>query len=207
MGRLILVRHGETEWNRTLRFQGQSDVELSDVGIREAERVSDRLSGEQIDTIYASDLTRAARTAQIIACRHDMSDSIHYTPMLRELSFGDMEGLTFNEIERDHRDVFDIHDWIERSLQVCFPNGEGLTDLATRTKQFTESLDGQVADRSTLLVGHGGALQVLICQLLGMDLSCWWRIRLSSCSVSVIEHYPHCPTLTLLNDVCHLNHS
>ncbi|MFP3974854.1 MAG: alpha-ribazole phosphatase [Chloroflexota bacterium] len=206
MGRLVLVRHGETEWNRTFRFQGQSDIELSEVGLREAERVSDRLSGEKIDTIYASDLKRAATTAQIIASRHGMSDSINYTPMLRELSFGDFEGLTFDEIQRDYHDVFNMQDWIDRPLEVVFPNGEGVVHLATRTKQFTESLDGHVSEGTTLLVAHGGALQVLICQLLGMDLSRWWRIRLSSCSVSIVDNYPYRPTLTLLNDVCHLNH-
>ena len=103
MSRLFLVRHGNTKLNNATRFWGKTDVELSTDGIREAEKLRDRLATEKIDTIYASKLSRACVTAEFIASRH----SIEVTTLaeLGEIDFGQVEGLTFEEINRLHPEL------------------------------------------------------------------------------------------------------
>ena len=98
MSRLLLVRHGKTKLNSTERFWGQTDVELSAEGIRQAERLRDRLAAQKIDSIYASNLRRALLTAEIIASRHQLQ--ITSCAELSEINFGYVEGLKFEEISQ-----------------------------------------------------------------------------------------------------------
>ena len=96
MSRLLLVRHGITEFNSTRRFAGYSDVEMSADGYRQVERLRDRLVGEKIDAVYSSDLKRALVTARVIFSGHN--GDIVPCPELREVNYGSAEGLTFQEI-------------------------------------------------------------------------------------------------------------
>ena len=97
MLRLILVRHGETEWNAQRRYQGHSDVPLSALGRRQAARAAERLAALKIDAVYTSDLGRALETAEIIAEQRGLE--VCAEPRLRELNFGVFEGLTFDEAQ------------------------------------------------------------------------------------------------------------
>ena len=92
---LMLVRHGETEWNAQRRYQGQSDMPLSELGKRQAKQIAERLATQEIDVVYASDLKRAWETAQVIVEEKGMT--IVSEPRLRELGFGVLEGMTFEE--------------------------------------------------------------------------------------------------------------
>ena len=204
MARIILVRHGETEWNRSLRYQGQSDIELNEKGIDQAERVRDRLANKKIDVIYSSDLVRALRTAEIIAAKHS-TGAIHELPLLREMDFGDFEGLTFDEMKDRYPQIAnDRQAWRNRGPEMRAPNGESIAQLADRVAQFAERLKEHRPEETVLVVAHGGSLQVLICLLLGINLEHWWKVRLSSASVTIMETYAHDTGLILLNDVCHL---
>ncbi len=205
MTRLILVRHGETEWNRLMRYQGQTDIELNDTGIWQAERAAERLANEKIDSIYSSDLRRARRTAEIISKPHDMKGEIHESPLLREMHFGDFEGLTFDQIEEKYQLIFSASpSWRSRGPNERSPNGESITDLAGRVKEFTQILKGHTPEETVLIAAHGGPLQVLICQLLEIDLEHWWQFRLSGASISIVEIYPQGASVVLLNGVDHL---
>jgi len=202
LARLILVRHGETEWNRLLRYQGQSDVELNETGIKQAERIRDRLANEKIDVIYSSDLKRALKTAEIIASK---VGAIHESSLLREMDFGDFEGLTFDEMKECYPHIVnDRQAWRNQGPDVCAPNGESIAQLAARVAQFAEKLAGHQSEETVLIVAHGGTLQVLICQLIGIGLEHWWQVRLSSASLTIMETYEQGTALLLLNDVCHL---
>lgn len=205
MARLILVRHGETEWNRTMRYQGQTDTELNETGIRQAERAADRLAGESIDSVYSSDLKRARSTAEIIAARHGMDGAIRDSSLLREMHFGDFEGLTFEEIEERYQLIFSASpSWRSRGPHVRAPNGESIADMAARVERFMHGFPTTDPKHTALIVAHGGPLQVLLCQLLGVGLEHWWQFRLSSASVSIVETYPQGASMVSLNDVSHL---
>jgi alpha-ribazole phosphatase len=198
--RLLLVRHGETGWNRAGRYQGQSDTELSKIGIEQAKKLRERLAAEGIDAIYSSDLKRALRTAELIASVHDVE--VVPRQELRELDFGEFEGRYFEEIKERYLPLDQM--WRGEDLEARAPGGESLYQLANRVSQFENKL-GRVPDKETILiVAHGGSLRVLICLLLGVGLECWWQFQLDSASLSIVEIYPERNILSVLNDTCHL---
>lgn len=206
MARLILVRHGETEWNRQKRYQGQTDTELNTTGIRQAGKTAERLAQEKISVIYCSDLRRARQTAEIIASKQSERIDIRESPLLREMDFGDYEGLTFDEMDEQYRLIFSASpSWRSRGPYVRSPNGESIADLAARVEQFsTSTLEHHPSNDTVLIAAHGGTIQVLVCHLLGISLDHWWQIRISGAAVSILETYPQGTSIVLLNDVNHL---
>ena len=197
MARLILVRHGETEWNRTGRYQGHTDVDLSATGLWHAERLRDRLDGQRIDAVYSSDSKRALRTAQIITSKRDLA--VLPCKELREIDFGKLEGMTNDEIQHHYPN------WADMSPDVSLPGGESLNQLISRVKLFASRLVEHSDDKTILVVAHGGSLQVLMCILLGIDIEHrWWQIRLGNASLTILEGYPEQATLSLLSDTSHL---
>jgi len=201
MSRLLLVRHGETELNSAERYWGQSDVKLSALGLRQAERLRDRLAKERIDAVYSSDLQRAWATAKTIASRHRLDVII--CAELREVNFGKLEGLNFDEISQLFPDF--ATKWkVERSTNLEFPGGESLNQLHNRVSNFIGRLKKHKTEETVLVVAHAGVLRSLICQLMGVELRCIYHIRLDLASLSILETYPAGAILTLLNDVSHL---
>ena len=100
MTEIIIIRHGETEWNQTGRFQGHSDVPLSETGRAQAEALGRNLALDHVDVIYASDLTRALETAAPLAARFGLT--VTPDPLLRELNFGAWEGQSFNDVNAEN---------------------------------------------------------------------------------------------------------
>jgi len=200
MVKLILVRHGRTEWNAEGRFQGQSDVPLNAAGRRQAAALSRRLSREPVTAVYASDLQRAHETALCIAAAHGLG--VYSEPRLREMSFGAWEGLTFDEIER--RDPPGLAAWQADPLNVAPPGGETLAQLAARVEAALNEIVQTHRDETALLAAHGGSLQALLCLAFGMSLQRYWQFRLDLAAVSELYVYPEGAILTLLNDTAHL---
>ena len=202
MARLLLVRHGETEWNESARYQGRSDISLSAAGLHQAEALRQRLAKEKIDIIYSSDLKRAVHTAQVIALGHDAK--VATCKELREIDFGEFEGLTFEEIKQryPHSNWLTVQDPQER-----LPKGESVSQLTARVSQFATRLRRYTGEETILVVAHGGSLRALICLLLGLSLEHWWQIRLDSASLSIVETHSEGAVLSLMNDICHLESS
>jgi alpha-ribazole phosphatase len=198
--RLLIARHGLTTWNSEGRFQGQTDISLNNTGRRQAIALANRLAREDIDAIYASDLSRAWETALAIVAHH--SCRLYAEPGLREMSFGDWEGLTYAEIQG--RDAQLLKHWEADELNVSAPSGETLQQIATRVKSALERLIADHPDETVLVVAHGGALQVLLCQALGLPPQSYWQFHLDQASLSEVRIYPQGAILNLFNDTCHL---
>ncbi len=197
--KLLLTRHGQTDWNIAGRYQGQSDVPLNQTGQTQAAQIAKRLSTEKIHAIYTSDLSRAANTAQAIADFHQLE--IKKDSRLRELSFGDWEGMTYKEMSAHSPDLF--QKWMTDSMNISTPNGETLAQLAARVKSvFDEIKDGH-KDQTVLVVSHSGAIQSLLAVTLGVDLNRYWQFRVSQASLSELIVLEDTVTLNLLNDVSH----
>lgn len=201
MSRLLLVRHGITEFNSTRRFAGYSDVEMSDAGYRQVEKLRDRLANEKIDIIYSSDLRRALVTAEVISSRHEVD--IVTCPELREVNYGDCEGLTFQEINDLYPEVaesianFDL-------IKLKFPGGESFEEFIERTSKFLDKLNQHAPSETMLIVAHSGPLRVLVCRLLGIEMVHWRQFRIDTASLSIMETHPRGAILSLLNDASHL---
>jgi len=200
LSRLLLVRHGTTEFNSTRRFLGQSDIELSADGCWQAERLRDYLIKEKIDAVYSSDLKRAMVTAQTI-CQERNVD-ITACPELRECNYGECDGLTFTEIGAQYPEV--AKRCINFSLELAFPGGEEFQDFFERISQFISRLENHRPDETILVVAHDGVLKALLCLLLGIDGRHWWQLRLDTASLSIVELSPRGARLARLNDTSHL---
>ncbi len=200
MSRLLLVRHGNTELNSAQIFVGHTDVELSATGYSQVEKLRDRLSAEKIDVIYSSDLRRALVTAETIASRHQLA--VIACPELREINYGSLDGLTFEEIKRLYPEVAELcADW---SLQLKFPDGESVDELKQRVSRFLDRLKQHAPQQTVLIVAHGGPLRLMVCSLLGIDLRHWRQIHLDLASLSIVDTYPEVAVISLLNDTSHL---
>ncbi len=199
MPRVLLVRHGDTELNSAERYWGWTDVKLSAAGLRQAERLRSRLAVEKIDAIYSSGLERASVTAKIIASRHQLE--VVACAELREVNFGQLEGLTFSEISQLYPEVAKL--WEERSLKE-YPGGDNLSKFSNRVGKFLSRLEKHTTEETILIVAHAGVLRTLIFQLLDMDMRHRWQIRLDLASLSILETNERGAVLSLLNDVSHL---
>ena len=200
MSRLFLVRHGNTKSNSAERFWGQTDVELSDSGIKQAEQLRDRLSTEKIDAIYSSNLCRASMTAKIVSSRHQLG--IIACNELQEINFGNVEGLTFKEISQLYPEL--TASWFTQSPNFKFPGGESIVEFDNRVKDFLQRLEKHAPEETILIVAHSGVLRLIICNVLGIESWRWRQIRIDLASISIMQTYPEVAILSLLNDVSHL---
>jgi broad specificity phosphatase PhoE len=201
LARLLLVRHGVTEFNTSGRFLGHTDAGMTEEGLKQAERLRDRLAKEHFDAIYSSDLRRTMTTAEIICSGH--SGEIVVCPELREINYGQTESLTFGEIKSRFPELAQaIHNF---SPEMSFPGGETLQEFISRTLKFLDRLDLKSPQPKILIVSHGGPIRTLLCELLGVGQGFWRTFRLDNASLSIVDTYPERAILSLLNDTSHLN--
>lgn len=202
MQRVYLVRHGATSWNESGRFQGHSDIPLSDLGHDQAARVARRLARSSIEAVYSSPLQRAMETARAIASQcgcTPVSD-----PRLREAHFGDWEGMTFKEFTQAWPER--VRQWLGDPLDTR-PPGDGaetLRELENRTREALQDILDRHDDGDVVIVGHGGSIRAVISRALGSDLSIYRRIRLDNCSVSRLEVHGDHTVIGSLNETEHL---
>ncbi len=155
--RLIAVRHGETAWNADTRIQGQLDIGLNATGQWQARRVGAALADEDIDAIYASDLSRAWETAAHIAGPRGLA--VQPEPRLRERAFGLFEGMRFAEIDATLPEQARL--WRTRDPAFAPEGGESLLVFRDRITHVVTELAARHAGQLVVLVAHGGILDVL----------------------------------------------
>ncbi len=203
MVRLLLIRHGATAWTAEGRFQGQTDVPLSPHGQRQVAALAQRLTTEKFDLLYTSDLLRAWETAQAIAALQ--ACVVQPEPRLREIAFGDWEGLTYAEIPQ--RDASALAAWEGDPCYHAAPGGETLSQMLIRVRAAYDSLVAIPQDMTVGVVAHGGALQLLLCCALGVAPQAYWQFALAPASLSELCVYAQGARLMSLNDTHHLQRS
>jgi broad specificity phosphatase PhoE len=152
--RLILVRHGETEGQSSIRYYGATDVPLSDLGREQVRRARERIAGEAFEVVYASSLSRAAESARILV----PDWPIELEPDFREVDFGRWEGLTREEIAAADPELFAI--WQRDLARFDYPGGERRADFRARIARGLDRLRASGAD-SALVVAHKGVVRIL----------------------------------------------
>lgn len=200
MTRIYLVRHGQTLWNNASRYQGHTDIELSDTGRKQANALAKRLAKEEINAIYSSDLKRALETAIILAAPHNLP--VQTLQELREINFGVWEGLTFEEIRAKYQELADR--WHKLPATVRIPGGETFEEVKERAYRIILKLAQKHNPGTIVVVTHGGTIRAIICALLGIDLNHAFRIRQDNGSLNIIEFYEDWGVLCLLNDTTHI---
>lgn len=200
MAKILIVRHGRTEFNDARKFCGITDIDMSPDGYRQIEKVRDRLARQKIDMVFCSDLKRARVSAEIITAGRNLE--IKTVPELREMDYGRCETMTWDEISQNYPDI--TENMIKRSRDIDFPEGESLNDLASRISKFAGVLKQCPPEQTVLVVGHSGPLGVLVCTLLEIGIELFWRFYIDNASLSIVNIYPDFAILNLLNDVSHL---
>ena len=197
MGRLVLVRHGETDWNVERRVQGHSDTPLNEHGREQARKLSATLGLEAFDLVISSDLDRAKETARLSL---PAGTAITEASDLRELNFGDWEGLTGPEIEANAPGSLGKtwRGWGEA------PSGESLAAFAERIDRVVQRLRAELGEGTALVVAHGGTLRVVICLAMGLPVDKAWQFQLANTAVSELELFADGAILSRLNDTGHL---
>jgi probable phosphoglycerate mutase len=162
----IIVRHGETDWNRQQRFQGQIDVPLNATGHEQARRLADALAGERFDLLLSSDLQRARETAAPLERVHAVQAQPQ--PALREQSFGVLEGMDVPGIQAQHPQLW--AQWLRHDADYALPEGESARQFHTRVLAAVRALALAHAGKTLVLVTHGGVLDMLWRTVHGLPL-------------------------------------
>jgi phosphoserine phosphatase len=198
--RLILVRHGRTEWNRVERFRGRADIKLDKVGIKQAEAAAARIAEWQVSAVYSSPLRRALTTAEILA--HPFGLEVKPLPGIIDIDYGEWQGLSPEEAAAKDGGLYSL--WLENPHKMKFPVGESLTVVRERAASAVDGLIAQHPKETVVLVSHKVVCHILILSLLGLDNSHFWQITQDVCAINLFEVRGGIPSALSLNDTCHL---
>ena len=208
--RLILARHGETDWNKQGRILGISDLELNETGRWQAAKIAEALKNEAVEAIYSSPLKRARDTADTIAHFHDVD--VVTLSGLRELDAGEVDGLTYEEMSRYYGDF--LEKWIEDCTSVRPPGGCSLPELQDQVWQAIQFIvdkhkrpspeSGMSEKGIVVAVAHFFPILSIICRVLGLDLSACRRLKLNLASITTLDFNASTTVLTSWNNTCHL---
>jgi broad specificity phosphatase PhoE len=199
--RLIVLRHGETDWNREGRYQGCIDTRLSQGGRWQAEAASRALARRSLAAVYSSPLSRAGETAEAIASPHGLQ--VRRDPAFAEICHGLWEGLTVEEVRSEFPDLYSA--WRESPQTVTMPNGENLAQVSERVLGRVEQLRSDHAGETVCLVTHGSPLRILLLDALGGSLDRFWIFHCASTGMSEFEYEDGRAVLRLMNSVAHLD--
>jgi broad specificity phosphatase PhoE len=176
---IILVRHGETDWNIAEVFRGRIDIELNETGRKQAELLSEYLKDSNISAIYSSPLKRAFKTAEIIASHHSLD--VEIAPGLIDFDYGEWQGLSHEVVKDLYKELY--FEWNKNPHQVKMPAGESLNDVRGRVSSVIDSIVTR-NEGTIVLVAHRVVNKVLICFLLGLDNSHFWNIKQDACGIT-----------------------
>lgn len=198
--RIVLIRHGETDWNTETRIQGHTDIPLNRRGRWQAQRLGAALADEGLAAVYASDLQRAHATAQAVAQASGLEVVVHTG--LRERAFGAFEGLTFSEIEDRWPEW--ARRWRQRDPEFGPPGGEALQDFFKRSVQAVHDLAERHEGQAIALVAHGGVLDCLYRAATGQALNAPRTWQMSNAGINRLLRAGRVLTLVGWADVAHL---
>ncbi len=204
--KLVLVRHGETEWNKLGKFQGQRDIALNARGLAQAKETAKAVVEWQHSVVYSSPLKRTMQVAQEISRLSGMP--VEQVPGVRELSLGDLEGVTGEEMRNGWPEMSAA--WRDDPSSVSMPNGETLLELQERAWRALVELEQthlqtEAQDEALILVSHNFAIRSMIGKILGMPLSCFHNMALNLSSICTVEIDQRGRRLSCYNSTSHLS--
>ena len=200
MTQLLLVRHGQSEWNAAGRIQGQADVPLDETGLAQAQRIAERLAGQPVAAIYASPLRRARITAEAIGARHGLL--VECDARLMEYQFGVVSGLTWPEVVERQPEF--ARRWADDAWAVPVEGSEGRAVFAARVTAAMDAIVTRHPDQQVVVVAHGGTFNVYLAVMLGLNVQRRHPFRFGNASLSLVEWRAGVFHINYLNDQCHL---
>lgn len=181
--KLILARHGQTDWNTTYRVQGRTDIPLNEKGRLQAQALAHRLSCMKIDAVYTSPLQRAYTSAQYIA---DMQRCpLLVDERMTERDFGAWEGAVMPELSKTQPDLWKI--WVETPSNCPVPGAETVAQVKARSLSFASDVFTRYKDGNVVVISHANPVKLILCEYMGLSPDCMHKLRTDNCSYSEIR--------------------
>ncbi len=200
MARIIVVRHGETEWNREEKFRGRADLALTERGWRQARAMAERLAQWPVAAIHASPLRRAMMTAQAQA--QHLGLPVEEVPGLVDIDYGQWQGLSPQEVSQRFPQLYG--QWLATPHLVQIPGGESLAQVRERAWRALHEIIAQWREETVAVVSHMVVCRLLLCAALGLEDSHFWQLEQDVGAINIVETRNELLTVTLINDTCHL---
>ena len=196
INRIYLVRHGQVKGYEKIPICGHTDVDLTETGVLQLEKMAERLRLVEPGAIYASDLKRAVNGARQIARYHNVP--VHFLPELREMYFGDWEGQSLGEIIKNYPEELEKRKK-DPSHYACPGGGESISRLSERIIPVFERICAEEAGKDIVIVAHGGVNRVILSHSLGLDLSRIFNIQQDYGCLNIIDYFPDSVMVNLIN--------
>jgi broad specificity phosphatase PhoE len=198
--KLFALRHGETAWTRERRFSGSRDLPLTLHGQRQAQALADALASEKVVAVYTSPLARTRACAEAIGRLHRLE--VRVEPRFREMTFGEWEGLTREEVEARWPEMFAL--WRTAPERAVPAGGESLPEVAARTAKALQQMRDSHPEGTLVLVSHAIVLRLIVLDALGLGPERLWSLDASPAGLTEIEYQPGWPTVHRMNTLAHL---
>ena len=196
INRVFLIRHGQVMDYDKFPVYGHTDVDLTETGVLQMELMAERLRLVEPTAVYSSDLRRAVIGANLIACHHNVP--IHSLNQLREMDFGDWEGLTMEKIRNDYPD--ELQKRQANIINYKAPGGgESIADFSERVSRAFENLRAEQEGNDIIIVAHGGVNRIILCNALGLDLSKMYNTHQDYGCLNIIDYFPDSTLVRLIN--------
>ena len=195
-----IVRHGQTNWNILGKTQGHGNSDLTAKGIEQATELAESIVNYPIDYIYSSDLGRAVQTAQILGDK--LNIKVKETEALREMGFGEWEGLLIDEIKTNYASVYTT--WRNEPHLAQIPGGETLHLIKDRVDSFIQSLNEKYDNKHILLVTHSVTVRVMLLAFLNSGMENIYRIKQDNTALNIVEYRDYGPVVIKMNDTSHI---
>lgn len=195
MTRFWLIRHAQPAEESRGRCYGTLDVGLSETGRAQMRQAAEYLKTEPIAAIYASPRARARESARILA--DGGSRPVEVVEDLREINFGDFEGLAYEEIAKRYPEVY--RQWMDTPTDVRFPNGENFSDMRARVLRVFDGIQRQREGQTVAIVSHGGVNRILLAWALQMPDNCIFRLAQDYAAVNLLAFVEGVPSVELVN--------
>ena len=197
---MILVRHGQTDWNKEGIFRGRIDVSLNAAGVREAEIIGEKLRGTDPDAVCSSPLSRAMDTARCIASFRGRP--VKTLQEFVDMDFGAWQGLSRAKVRERYPKLFEK--WVSRPDRVRIPGAETLGGVRKRALKGLDALLEANGGGTVVVVSHGLVNKLLLCAVLGLGDSQFWKIKQDNGAINLFTHTRDGTKLVLMNDTTHL---
>jgi probable phosphoglycerate mutase len=198
---IILVRHGQTEWNRVERFRGRYDIPLDETGVKQGEAVAERIAAQfKPERVFTSPLIRAMKTAEIIAKKAGIPIIIQRG--IIDIDYGEWQGLTPDEVKArfPHESTL----WYGHPEKAFIPGGENLKEVQARAIKTLEELCKESNGTEIVMVSHTVVIRLILLGILEAPLNRFWNLRQEPCAINLIEYNRRGFTISSMNDTCHL---
>ena len=203
MTKIVFIRHGQTEWNKSGKYQGQSDVALSEEGIEQARCLAKHFPLDRLDCVYSSDLQRSMATAETVAGRFGLK--VHKEEAFREISFGDWEGKMLRDIAKEEPENFEKFFMQPDELQI--PNAETFQQTQLRAMEAVQKIiDKHSTEKNShiIIVAHGSVNRTILCSFLDIPLRKMWSIAQFNTAVNILREDDGNWIVELMNSTAHL---